>query len=61
MLKSTFYRTAIAAHSQFLEVLNKVANFSSRSSAGRDEVGALLCQLVDEQRCADELREASVK
>lgn len=53
-------RAAISAHSAFLDALNKVALFANQSKGGCDDLGTLLCRLVDQEKNIDMMKASSV-
>ena len=56
----TWFRAAISAHSAFLDALNKIALFASQSKGGCEDLGKLLCRLVDEEKNIDMLKASAV-
>jgi len=54
------FRAAISAHSAFLDALNKIALFANQSKGGCDDLGKLLCRLVDEEKNIDMMKASAV-
>lgn len=56
----TAIRAAISAHSAFLDALNKIALFANQSKGGCEDLGKLLCRLVDEEKNIDMMKASAV-